>query len=40
VLRDPTGIHRGGILLLFKIELQRDFSPMDPLGIPYHQISP
>jgi hypothetical protein len=29
-----------GIPLLFKIELQGDFSPMDPLGIPYHQISP
>jgi hypothetical protein len=29
-----------GIPLLFKIELQKDFSPMDPLGIPDHQISP
>jgi hypothetical protein len=28
------------ILLLFKIELQGDSSPMDPLGIPNHQISP
>jgi hypothetical protein len=40
VLRDPKGIHGGGIPLLFKIELQGDFSPMDPLGIPCHQISP
>jgi hypothetical protein len=40
VLRDPKGIHEGGILLLFKIELQKDFSLMDPFGIPYHQISP
>jgi hypothetical protein len=40
VLRDPKGIHGGGISLLFKIKLQGDFSPMDPLGIPYHQISP
>jgi hypothetical protein len=40
VLRDPKGIHGGEIHLLFKIELQGDFSPMDPLGIPYHQISP
>jgi hypothetical protein len=40
VVRDPKRIHGGGIPLLFKIELQGDFSPMDPLGIPYHQISP
>jgi hypothetical protein len=40
VIRDLEGIHGGGILLLFKIELQGDFSPMDPLGIPDHQISP
>jgi hypothetical protein len=29
----------GGILLLFKIDLQGDFSRMDPLGILDHQIS-
>jgi hypothetical protein len=40
VVRDPEGIHGGVIPLLFKIELQGDFSPMDPLGIPNHQISP
>jgi hypothetical protein len=40
VVRDPKGIHGGGIPLLFKIELQVNFFPMDPLGIPYHQISP
>lgn len=40
VLRDPKGIHGGRITLLFKIELQEDFSPMDPLGVPDHQISP
>jgi hypothetical protein len=34
------GSQGGGIPLLFKIELQGDFSPMNPLGIPYHQISP
>lgn len=28
------------ILLLFKIELEGDFFPMDLLGIPNHQISP
>jgi hypothetical protein len=28
------------ILLLFKIKLQGNSSPMDPLGIPNHQISP
>ena len=26
--------------MLFKIELQGNFSPMDPLEIPNHQISP
>jgi hypothetical protein len=40
VVRNPEGIHGGGIPLLFKIELQGDFSPMDSLGIQYHQISP
>jgi hypothetical protein len=28
------------ILFLFKIELEGDSSPMDPLGIPNHQTSP
>jgi hypothetical protein len=28
------------ILLLFKIELQGNSSPIDPLGIPNHQINP
>jgi hypothetical protein len=40
VIGDPKGIHGGEILLLFKIELQGNSSPMDPLGIPNHQISP
>jgi hypothetical protein len=40
VIRDSEGIYVGGISLLFKNELQGDFSPMDPLGIPDHQISP
>jgi hypothetical protein len=40
VVRDPEGIHGGGIPLLFKIELQGDFSSMDPLGILDHQINP
>jgi hypothetical protein len=40
VLRNPKEIHERGIPLLFKIELQEDFSPIDPFGNPYHQISP
>jgi hypothetical protein len=36
VVMDPKRIHVGGISLLFKIELQGDFSPW----IPYQQISP
>jgi hypothetical protein len=40
VIGDPEGLHGGGMSGLFKIELRGDFSPMDPLGIPDHQISP
>jgi hypothetical protein len=40
VVRDPEGLHGGGISLLFKIELQGDLLPMDPLGIRDNQISP
>jgi hypothetical protein len=40
VVRDLEGIHRGGIPLLFKIELQGDFSPMYSLRISDHQIGP
>jgi hypothetical protein len=32
VVRDPKGIHGEGIPLLFKIELQVNFSPWIPLG--------
>jgi hypothetical protein len=40
VIGDPEGIHGEEIPLLFKIQLRGDFSPMDPLGILDHQISP
>jgi hypothetical protein len=40
VIGDPEGIHGGEIPLLFKIELREDFSPLYPLEIPDHQISP